>query len=503
MVKKYLQSLILFLIFVLVFLSLITLSVFSQRLPLINKQNKTLMQTFYWELAKDKYAVQYPEENNLWNLLSKKALKLADLGITGVWLPPANKAAGGINDEGYAAYDLWDLGEFKQKDSIRTKYGSKKELLKAVDSLHKNGIKVYYDAVLNHRMGGDSQEVVSLASGERTNFWTRFEMAGREKYFDKANDWNWGWQAFDSADGRLLKGKNWDDTADDDYLMGNDVDYQNLKVEEELIEWGKWIVNDIGFDGFRLDAVKHIDRLFVNNWINAVQGETDKDLIFMGEAWYENSMGLYFYLLGMNNEDLTVFDFSLRKQFSLMRDGNLNMSSLTKAGLVNKSGLGERVITFVDNHDTGRDEVEYTTPIFQRKYQAYTYIMTREMGIPMLYWKDYYISGLKEGLDKIVKARKYFAYGPGYEVNNNDSNVYSYVRAGLKDVPGTGLVMMIAGGDTKSIISKEINSCQANQQFYDFTGNVKGIVETNAKGIGQFKVINSEKKGWSIWVPQG
>jgi len=33
------------------------------------------------------------------------------------------------------------------------------------------------------------------------------------------------------------------------------------------------------------------------------------------------------------------------------------------------------------------------------------------------------------------------------------------------------------------------------------TGNVNGIVETDSNGIGQFMVINSAEKGWSIWVP--
>ncbi|MGB4005505.1 MAG: alpha-amylase domain-containing protein, partial [Halanaerobiales bacterium] len=133
--------------------------------------------------------------------------------------------------------------------------------------------------------------------------------------------------------------------------------------------------------------------------------------------------------------------------------------------------------------------------------QAYTYIMTREKGTPMLYWKDFYISGMREGLEKILIARRDYAYGPGYEVDNNDSDVYSYVRAGLEEVPGTGLVMMITGGDDGRVITKEINSQQPGQRFFDLTGNVSGIVETDSNGTGRFRVINSADKGWSIWVP--
>ena len=48
-------------------------------------------------------------------------------GITDVWLPPAYKAASGKQDAGYGVYDLYDLGEFDQKGSIETKYGTKDE----------------------------------------------------------------------------------------------------------------------------------------------------------------------------------------------------------------------------------------------------------------------------------------------------------------------------------------------------------------------------------------
>lgn len=50
-----------------------------------------------------------------------------NLGMTAVWLPPAYKAADGSEGVGYAVYDLFDLGEFDQKGSVRTKYGTKLE----------------------------------------------------------------------------------------------------------------------------------------------------------------------------------------------------------------------------------------------------------------------------------------------------------------------------------------------------------------------------------------
>lgn len=80
----------------------------------------------------------------------------------------------------------------------------------------------------------------------------------------------------------LFEGKSWDYTfiRDDDYLMGADVDYENLEVQEDVTNWGNWIINEIGFDGFRLDAVKHIDSRFINQFINDVQKKVQAKIYF-------------------------------------------------------------------------------------------------------------------------------------------------------------------------------------------------------------------------------
>lgn len=51
-----------------------------------------------------------------------------------IWLPPAFKATG-EHDVGYGVYDLYDLGEFDQKGTIPTKYGTKDEYLDAIYTL--------------------------------------------------------------------------------------------------------------------------------------------------------------------------------------------------------------------------------------------------------------------------------------------------------------------------------------------------------------------------------
>src|SRR5690349_6490116 len=116
-------------------------------------QNGTMMQYFHW---------YYPADGSLWKKVKEEAPKLASMGINAVWLPPAYKAAGGADSIGYDVYDLYDLGEFDSKGSVRTKYGTRQEYLDAIATLHEHHIQVYVDIVLNHLGGGDETEKITV-----------------------------------------------------------------------------------------------------------------------------------------------------------------------------------------------------------------------------------------------------------------------------------------------------------------------------------------------------
>jgi alpha-amylase len=45
----------------------------------------------------------------------------------------------------------WDLGEFDQRGSVATRWGTKEELLRACDAARQSNMNVIIDAVLNVR----------------------------------------------------------------------------------------------------------------------------------------------------------------------------------------------------------------------------------------------------------------------------------------------------------------------------------------------------------------
>ena len=238
----------------------------------MKETNDTMMQYFEWYL---------PNDCMLWNKIADMGPTFKKLGINFVWLPPCFKSAGGINDTGYGVYDLYDLGEFYQKDTIRTKYGSKEEYINAIKQLQKDAINVLADIVLNHRLGADEKEDIiaykvspnnrneTIDNYRTIGAWTKFNFAGRNNTY---SDFKLDWSHFNGVDFDnkteehgifRFYGKHWSNDVDKelgnyDYLMGCDVDFNNLDVVDDLNSWGKWFYNQTHVDGFRLDAVKHI-----------------------------------------------------------------------------------------------------------------------------------------------------------------------------------------------------------------------------------------------------
>src|SRR5690606_9360126 len=115
----------------------------------LSEINGVMLQYFHWLL---------PADGELWRQLEDRSPELARTGFTSLVLPPAYKVTGGEHDASVGVYDLFDLGEFDQKGSVRTKYGTKDEYLRAIKAAQVTGMQVYADIVLSDRLGGDEEE---------------------------------------------------------------------------------------------------------------------------------------------------------------------------------------------------------------------------------------------------------------------------------------------------------------------------------------------------------
>lgn len=476
--------------------------------------NGTMMQYFEWFLL---------PQCKLWNEISSEASNLRDLGITAVWMPPAYKGIGGGYDVGYGAYDLYDLGEFNQKGSIETKYGSKDEYLMAIKMLNKNGIQSYGDIVLNHKMGADEAEEVMAREEESFNrsisiggtkvirAWTKFTFPGRN---NKYSSFKWDWNDFDGIDyddktkrNSIYKflTKEWSNRVDKengnyDYLMGADLDFSNSDVVEELKKWGKWYVDFTNIDGFRLDAVKHINYEFFVEWLEYLREESGKELFSVGEYWHANVDVLLEYL---KNTKYVMSLFDVPLHFNLYEasrsNGDFDMRNIFKGTLVEQYSI--KAVTFVDNHDTqlGSSLQSWVESWF--KPIAYSLILLRIEGYPCIFYGDYYgipshgYFGIGSYLDLLLKTRKQLAYGEQHDYFD-DKNIIGWTREGVKEYKNSGLAVLLTnklGGEKKMYIGKQF----FGKKFKDLLSNFQEKVVIDKDGFGNFMVKNGSV---SVWI---
>lgn len=478
--------------------------------------NKTMMQYFEWYL---------PNDGLWWKRCSAKAHNLAALGITDIWLPPAYKATS-QGDVGYGVYDLYDLGEFDQKGTVRTKYGTKSEYLEAIQSFHNEGIRVYADIVINHRMGGDALEDVEavpvspenrnqqIGDRQKIRAWSKFTFPGRE---GKYSDFQWDhthftgtdWDEASGESGKIYRfiGKSWDPDTDPekgnfDYLMGMNVDMDNPEVVHELKEWLEWYLRETGVDALRLDAVKHISFPFYRDFLCEIRSETGRDYPAVGEYWNGDVGRLMYYLDAVDNK-MQLFDVALHFKFfhAAEAGSEYDLRDLFRDTIASRRP--ECAVTFVDNHDTqlGQSLQSFVGDWF--KQLAYAVILLRQEGFPCVFYTDYYgnpANGrpLVPNLGKMIKIRHFYAYGE-QEDHFDDPHVIGWVRKGDLDHPDSGIAVVISNAGEGSV-KMGLGIPFAGEQLYDALGNCADPVTLDDEGCGEFFV---KENSVSIWVRKG
>jgi alpha-amylase len=135
-----------------------SLSVPQAQVP--TPENSTLLQAFEWNV---------PPDGTHWARLADALPQLKTIGVSNIWIPPACKASGGLEGNGYDIYDLYDVGEFDQKGGRRTKWGDKNSLMRLVEKAKELGVGIYWDAVLNHKAGADRTETVKVTEVDSTS----------------------------------------------------------------------------------------------------------------------------------------------------------------------------------------------------------------------------------------------------------------------------------------------------------------------------------------------
>ncbi|WBO85734.1 alpha-amylase [Hymenobacter yonginensis] len=449
--------------------------------------NGVMMQAFYWDVPISS------TQGTWWQVLGSRAAELKSAGITALWLPPAYKG-GSQSDVGYGVYDRYDLGEFNQKGTVATRYGTIGQLQTAIGAMKAQGLQVYEDMVMNHMTWADAQENVN-----GNLVYTKFNFPGRGNTY---SSYKWTFNNFTGTQQAPNNGwyqwKSWDfqpyaNNDAYDNLLGSEIQYNgNTSNQTETINWGNWITTKMSLDGYRLDATKHIYTPYVNQWLDAVK---TNGRFAVSEAWFRNLQDLKNYAAATGGRT-SLFDVPLHYTFQDMSNGNgaWDMRGLQFAGFTESNPTLS--VSFVDNHDTDHPGALYS-PVTNLKMLAYAYILTRANGYPCVFYKDYYNYGLGNQIKTLNGIRQANAYGAAAEYTSvNDADVYVYSRAG--DASHKGLLLLLNDGSTAR--TKTVTTPFKSATLTDKTGNNTSTVTTDANGTGNFPV---NARSYSVWVPGG
>jgi alpha-amylase len=430
--------------------------------PLTLPAQDVIMQGFYW----DTHPGDHTDAINggiWWDTLATVAPELAGAGFATVWTPPMTKGFGGRWDMGYGLYDYYDLGEYDQKFTTRTRHGNRAQLDAMIVAMHSQGLNVMADAVLNHRGGADGQQAYEVPWGNPGDPlpYTIFNpLSGRfpgvPGHFHPNN-------AHNDQNGDYRNPIFFEDVCY--FNDNNDVpppggwyfgvpDFGLGHAADSLIAWGRWLINDVGFDELRLDAVKHINPDFLSKFL--VETRNGIQPFAVGEFFDSNGGTLASYQSmvetngnngGIKSAEMSIFDFELRDRLKGVLDNTTGSSDLYNAigrgGMVWGHGAsGFDVVTFLDNHDKdrvgfrdagvpdmngncdpgeiqagnsclvlgGSSDSDHDPIINDKEDMGYPLLMAAE-GRPTVFWKDWYWFGLSEQIKWLMALREATAIG--------------------------------------------------------------------------------------------
>lgn len=212
--------------------------------------------------------------------MTSKLDYLDDLGVEAIWLMPINPSPS------YHKYDVTDYY------GIHPDYGTMEDFKEFMAEAHKRGIKVVMDLVINHS-GSDHPWFKAASSDPKSPYRDYYVWAHNTDPRTRGEGKTTGADSYNTRHWHAVEG---DDYKYFGYFWGGmpDLNFDNQKLREEIYKVGRYWLNEIGVDGFRLDAARHIfpnEREQDNHgfWqeFKAEMQKAKPDVYLVGEVWAE------------------------------------------------------------------------------------------------------------------------------------------------------------------------------------------------------------------------
>lgn len=335
-----------------------------------------------------------------YKVITQRLPEVAMAGYSAIYLPPPQKSPGGGFSTGYNPFDRFDLGERLIFGTVRTRYGTSQDLHDLILMAKRFGIEIYADLVYNHNANRAQWPIHKYPDSIPEDFHIRSsgDTGNNEIDFNTESSFSFGMLNHDLVGLVDIAHEDHNNTRNGAFNLPSYVSfngsgkpsfvrhprtphyYPNFTPTSEdvrglLKRWGWFLTTQYGFDGYRLDAVKHTPPGFFDFVPDADQpgsyvGNGDalpslysinRNLYIFSEDYTSNAYELREYAkTGMNMLDFPL-KFSMASVFNSNGFGNLGGSFSNGWGLDAATGLGYEFgglardvsVSFVQSHDDG------------------------------------------------------------------------------------------------------------------------------------------------------
>ena len=333
-----------------------------------------MLQGFYWDGYGDAQ----------WTRLEAQAEDFAPY-FSLVWLPQSGNCGG--NSMGYD-----DLYWFNNYNSS---FGNEEQLRSLISTFKAKGIGTIADVVINHRKNVSNW----VDFPKETYKGVTYEMVSTDIC---ANDDGGKTKTWATQNGYRISqnndtGEGWDGMRD--------LDHKSSNVQTIVKAYLDFLLNDLGYVGFRYDMVKGYSGMYTK-----LYNEASQPKFSVGECW--DSSNTIKSWIDATGKTSAAFDFQFRytvrnavnnqnwARLGQQNDGNWPLVSNS----YNNGLYRQWAVTFVENHDTEyRSASAQQDPIRQDTLAANAYMLAMP-GTPCVFlkhWKAY-----KYDIARMIQARQ-------------------------------------------------------------------------------------------------
>lgn len=319
-----------------------------------------MLQGFWW----DGYSAAK------WSALTARANELSQY-FDLIWVPNSGTCSG--DPEGSQDLSMgYDPCYWLHHNSC---FGTEAELRTMINTYKAKGVGIIEDVVINHKKGvtGWLDFAQETVTGQVTNqVYTVIWDNENYRQICKTDDCNY----YEEKDGTKPYQTNGADDTGDDFAGYRDLDHTNDTTRNNVKTYLDFLLNELGYTGFRYDMVKGYSAGYIQEYNNYAMPEFS-----VGEFW-DDQTNIQNWIMGTGNTS-AAFDFPLKFKLN-DAISNGNYSALEYKSFTYDNTYKRLSVTFADNHDTGREDTKLAN-----NWSAANAFLLASPGTPCIWYPHY------------------------------------------------------------------------------------------------------------------